>query len=111
MMKHTITVLVKPKVKDRPRMTRRGRVFTPKRTLEYEAVIADAWDGPVFEGPVSMDITLENNQVTITVSDTIVKPTALRGDIDNYVKSIMDGLNGVAYVDDKQVRKLKVVKK
>ena len=92
-------------------MTRRGRVFTPKRTLEYEAVIADAWDGPVFEGPVSMDITLENNQVVITVSDTIAKPTALRGDIDNYVKSIMDGLNGVAYVDDKQVRKLKVVKK
>jgi len=58
-----------------------------------------------------MDIILENNNVTITVSDTPAKPTALRGDIDNYVKSIMDGLNGIAYVDDKQVRRLKVVKK
>jgi Holliday junction resolvase RusA-like endonuclease len=27
----------------------------------------------------------------------------LRGDIDNYAKSVLDALNGVAFKDDKQV--------
>lgn len=31
------------------------------------------------------------------------------GDIDNYVKAILDGLNGVAWDDDRQVRELHVV--
>ena len=31
------------------------------------------------------------------------------GDVDNYTKSILDGLNGIAYQDDKQVHHLEVV--
>lgn len=31
-----------------------------------------------------------------------VKPL-LQGDIDNYTKTVLDGLNGRAFVDDKQV--------
>jgi Holliday junction resolvase RusA-like endonuclease len=27
----------------------------------------------------------------------------LRGDVDNYLKTVMDGLNGIAWEDDKQV--------
>ncbi len=34
----------------------------------------------------------------------------LRGDVDNYAKSILDGLNGVAFQDDKQVHILNVEK-
>jgi Holliday junction resolvase RusA-like endonuclease len=36
--------------------------------------------------------------------------SSLRGDIDNYVKTILDGLNEVAWEDDRQVLKLTVVK-
>ena len=86
MKKHSIKIPIKPKVKDRPRMTRRGRVFTPKRTLEYEAAIADAWDGPTFEGPVGMEIVLDTNAVTITITETAPTKSSLRGDIDNYAK-------------------------
>jgi len=34
----------------------------------------------------------------------------LRGDLDNYVKLLMDGLNGVAWLDDKQVTIITAVK-
>ena len=37
-------------------------------------------------------------------------PSKLRGDIDNYAKSILDGLNGVAYTDDKQIVSLELRK-
>jgi len=34
----------------------------------------------------------------------------LRGDIDNYVKTILDALNGIAWVDDNQVVKVTAIK-
>ena len=110
MNKHTITVKVRPKVKDRPRMTRRGRVYTPKTTLAFESIIANAWDGPKFTGPVSVEIVLRKDSIRITIKELDVESTPLRGDVDNYAKSILDGLNNVAYVDDRQVRELKVKK-
>ena len=41
-LEHAFIVEGRPKPKGRPRMTRRGRVYTPKETLEYEAKIAEA---------------------------------------------------------------------
>lgn len=38
------------------------------------------------------------------------KTSPLRGDIDNYVKTVMDALNGKAYADDRQVQKLRAAK-
>jgi Holliday junction resolvase RusA-like endonuclease len=42
---------------------------------------------------------------------TVKEESKLRGDLDNYVKSLLDGLNGVAYEDDKQVVNLKAFKR
>ncbi len=51
---------------------------------------------PVFKepylGPVSLQV-----QVYLSLPG---------GDLDNYVKSIQDGLNGIAWRDDRQVEKL-----
>lgn len=110
-MKHTIKVPIKPKSKQRPRVLRTGHTYTPKVTLEYEAQIKEAWDGPQFQSPVSVEIILYKNEIKITITEeTEEKKSSLRGDIDNYAKSILDGLNGKAYVDDRQVVKLKVSK-
>jgi crossover junction endodeoxyribonuclease RusA len=93
----------KPVPKGRPRMTRRGRVFTPQRTLEAEALVREAWGARrKFDGSVGIEITFSNDGTHIRVFP-YEGESKLRGDIDNYIKTIMDGLNGCAWDDDKQV--------
>lgn len=104
------TLYIKPKVKQRPRLGRRGRVFTPTQTLEFEQGIKARWRGPCADGPVNLAIGLYKNKIVITMTDSDVETTGLRGDIDNYAKAILDGLNGVGYTDDKLVRRLLVTK-
>ena len=107
----SIMVGSKPVPKGRPRMTRRGRVFTPQTTLDAEAIIAEAWVGPRYEGLVELEcvFTPEGTQVIVRPIDGT--PSKLRGDIDNYVKLLMDGLNGVAWLDDKQVTVIRAEKR
>lgn len=110
--KHTQTFKFNPKVKQRPRLGRRGRVFTPAQTLEFENKIREAYDGFCAEKPVAVTITLYRTKFTVTVTEyDTMEASPLRGDIDNYAKSILDGLNGVAYTDDKLVYKLQVTKR
>jgi len=100
----TVFVPHKPVPKGRPRMTRRGRVFTPKRTLDAETLVAEAWgDNHKFTESVGVVMLLGSDGTLITVFPHEAEPQKLRGDIDNYVKTIMDGLNGKAWDDDKQV--------
>lgn len=110
--KYTLTINKKPKAKGRPRAGKFG-MYTDKATREYEQAIKDAYvqaGGPLFEGPVSLTDTFYKDKITIGL-DPIESTSSLRGDIDNYVKSIMDGLNGVAYKDDGQVLNLKGYKR
>jgi crossover junction endodeoxyribonuclease RusA len=110
-MSHVLNVPVKPTPKGRPRMTRGGRVFTPQTTLDAEAIIAQAWDGPRYEGLVEVECVFTPEGTTVVVKPIDGTPSKLRGDIDNYVKLLMDGLNGVAWLDDKQVTVIKAEKR
>jgi Holliday junction resolvase RusA-like endonuclease len=88
-------------------------MYTDKATREYEEAIKNAYlesEGPLFDGPVNLNVTFNKDKVLITIS-AIEGESSLRGDIDNYLKSIMDGLNGVAYHDDGQVLSLKAFKR
>lgn len=91
----------RPVPKARPRMTRRGRVYTPKRTLDYEASIAQAAHDagvPVIDAPIelAMDFYVDGAFIQCWEIDT---PTSgpLVGDIDNYSKSLIDGLQKNRY--------------
>jgi hypothetical protein len=110
--KHTQRYEFRPKAKERPRF-RRGRVFTPKTTHEFEAKVAAGWDKRkrFKDKPVSVEIEFGKNYFIVHIQELdSPTPSALQGDIDNYVKSILDGLNGVAFDDDIQVRELKAIK-
>ncbi len=100
----SIFVPYKPVPKGRPRMTRRGRVFTPQRTMDAETLVRTAWgNNKKFEGAVSLVINFGTDGTLIAVCPYYGENSKLRGDIDNYIKTIMDGLNGAAWDDDKQV--------
>jgi len=112
-----------PVGKGRPRFTRSGHVFTPKKTKDFEKkVAARASDEMVSLG---LDPFTVPCKVYILAQHPIPKSwpkkrveAATRGevvpgkpDIDNVAKLILDALNGVCFEDDKQVEMLKVTKK
>ena len=110
-MHHRFTVRARPIAKGRPRFGQK-RVFPPKRTAAAEAVIAAAYNGPYFDGPISMSCVFHLDRTVITIKsldDDDQSP--LQGDTTNYLKTVEDALNGVAYADDKQILRVRGSKK
>ena len=105
--KLTFVVPGTPVAKGRPRLGKNGSVYTPRRTKSYEREVAMMFKAK-YPGR-----KLIKKHVAITLEIFVVAPKTLRGrvgyawesniDIDNVCKSILDGLNGVAYEDDRQV--------
>jgi Holliday junction resolvase RusA-like endonuclease len=103
MLKHEQIIEGKPQVKQRPRMTRFGHVFTPKETIDAEAVIADRYDGPQFEGPVEISAHFYADHTDIVIKQ-VERKSKLRGDVDNYLKLVADGLQKAgAIINDRQI--------
>lgn len=93
----TMRIECTPVAKERPRHTRYGGVYTPKRTAEFEKAVADAW-------LEQQGATLIETPVTLWVNVGVVN---MKKDLDNIVKSIADGLTkGCAWLDDRQVVEL-----
>jgi Holliday junction resolvase RusA-like endonuclease len=91
-------------------MTRFGKAYTPKETVAYEKEISELYDGPLFEDELlcmKLRFTVEGTELLLEKLEhnpKVKQPKSkLTGDIDNYAKSILDALNGVAYADDKQI--------
>lgn len=100
---------IRPRAKQRPRMSKRGFAYTPKLTALHEKEIAEMYKGPKFEGDLYVKIRFVFDEIEIDIERVQPNPEVeqpkfkLRGDIDNYAKSVLDALNGVAYDDDKQI--------
>lgn len=95
------TIPGRPIGKRRPRVTLRGRraiVYTPKESREYEERVA--WEAK------AAGVTILQGPVSVRIVAYIAGRR--RADADNLAKSILDGLNGVAYEDDSQVVTLEV---
>ena len=94
---------IRPVPKGRPRFAR-GRVFTPASTTNFEKFIATKTQVDMavkkfsrFEGPIEVAIMFQYKRP---------KKTAMefpRADLDNLCKGVCDGLNEIAFVDDRQI--------
>jgi len=111
-----------PVSKARPRVTKAGHAFTPKKTRNYEALVkmcaAQAMKGKrPTDGPVAMEIVaVFPRPVTWPkwkqqLADIGEIAHTKKPDEDNIGKSVSDALNGVVYLDDAQVVRKEVVKK
>ena len=93
------TVHGNPVPKARPRVISKGNktwTYTPKRSIDWEERVGWAYreaQGAQFDGTVS--ITLR-----------FFRRTRRKTDLDNLIKAVLDGLNGIAWADDAQVRHL-----
>lgn len=95
--------------KGRPRYTRFGRAYTPKKTADFEQFVkqqiksqgAEMSKGP-FETTILVFKEVPKSWSKAKKEKALlgeILPTS-RPDLDNYVKSIWDACNGVLYDDD-----------
>lgn len=113
-----------PVPKGRPRFARRGsfvQTYTDSKTLTYEQIVGLAAKQAMGSSdPIEVAISLYlyirlpvpksySKKATKDCLSGLVRPTK-KSDIDNFSKSLMDGMNGIVYKDDSQVVDLHVKK-
>jgi Holliday junction resolvase RusA-like endonuclease len=117
------TVYGEPKAKARPQFTRSGHAYTKKDTVLYENLVRLSYIEQVGEYVFPAEVPLA---VSVICFFSIPKSTPKRmlddmrservfrtkkPDLDNVVKSVTDGLLGVAYLDDSQICNLVATKR
>jgi Holliday junction resolvase RusA-like endonuclease len=119
------TVDGSPHGKGRPRFRRFGnfvQTYTDAKTKSYETLVKEAAikameNRPPIEGPVKLDLIIrlpvpksypkKRSEACLNGSEWPTKKI----DLDNIVKSIGDGMNGIVFLDDSQIVILRAVKK
>lgn len=119
-MKINFVIPGKVQAKQRPRFNGKF-AYTPKETIAYENWVRTCYlekyrGQPILENPLKVKIIAyyeipksTSKKRRLEMKDDKVFPT-VKPDTDNIAKSILDSLNNIAYLDDKQVVKLEVEK-
>ena len=103
------TIPIKAIPKGRPRVTRSGHAFTPKRTRDFEALVKAYlkmnYRYPVQDGPirVTLDFMFQRPKKPSREYPSV-------GDLDNFVKGVCDAANQILYSDDSQIVELSASK-
>lgn len=114
----TFEIYGKPFAKQRPRFSRAsGRAFTPKETISFENTVrAEAsrhFPQPI-SGPVRVTIRATFQPAKSwskkKTDAHLSRPHTQTPDVDNIGKAICDGLNRIAFYDDKQVAEMNIRK-
>ena len=118
-MSFTITFMVEgtPVPKGRPRFARRGKfvsTYSPKTTVDYETKVAEAarlamGGSEPLETPVgayiyiTLPIPASYSKKRIQACLSGEERPTKKSDIDNFCKTVFDGMNGIVFLDDSQV--------
>lgn len=121
-----INLDIEPTPQLRPRATSRGgfvHVYDPPKLKAYKleikrlAELTKAGQQDPLTGPLAVKVTFYRTvQRSLSKAETDrrltnkVKPTT-KPDVDNYIKSLLDALNGILWKDDAQIVKLEAQKK
>lgn len=84
------TVPGDPVSKGRPRVTKYGRAYTPKRTQEAEELVKLA----------AREACAEPFEVPVAVDVVFYCKTMRRTDGDNLLKLVLDAMNEIVFTDD-----------
>ena len=107
----------KKHAKQRPR-NGGGHTYTPKPTKDAEKIIRDNFLAEVgdlwtpLDGPLRVTAFMRKDTLSLSIIPLpdAAKPKGMTGDVDNYLKTVGDALNGVAWTDDKWIYDLRGVK-
>ena len=119
-MKVEFTVPGPAKAKERPRVGKWGRIYTPNGTHKYEKLVKNIYQEKgiyyfdneyisvkiIFWFEIPKSYNKDKHQAA---AEGFLRPS--RADIDNYIKSVLDGLNKVAYSDDRYIYHLEAEKR
>lgn len=111
----TFTIPGRPVPKSRPRFSRGGHAYTPKKTADYEKYVRECFAVSCHgfyagSDPVTISITAyfpipqsTPKKKRSAMENGEVRNTKATGDFDNIAKGVTDPLNGFAWDDDCQI--------
>ncbi|GED82774.1 RusA family crossover junction endodeoxyribonuclease [Latilactobacillus curvatus] len=113
-----LVIMGEPVAAGRPRFSSRGgfaKAYDPKKSRDYKKMIKKQAmqqlpsDYEPFACPIEVDIKVYRSiQKSVSKKEYArrfsneVRPT-VKPDADNYIKIILDGLNGLVWLDDNQI--------
>lgn len=116
-MKQGISFFIdgEPVAKARPRFSKYGHAYTPKKTAQYEKKVKNTYrtqpnafkfDGNaalmvsiIFSMPIPQSYSKKRRKWILDGYEHYTK----KPDLDNLAKAVLDALNGVAWCDDSQI--------
>lgn len=117
-MKVEFNIPSKPIAKQRPRLnSNSNHVYTPVQTKVFENLVKFCYGNRHFYEKEFIKVSIlfkfevpksYSKKNKLEAIEGKIRPT--RADIDNYIKSVLDGLNGVAYSDDRYISKIEAEK-
>ena len=117
-MRVEFTVPGPAKAKARPRVGKGRRIYTPSDSHKYEKKVRECYKGNYYFDDEYISIKIifwfsipksYSKAKHQAAAEGFIRPT--KGDTDNYIKSILDGLNGTSWKDDRFVYKIEAEKR